>query len=163
MIDNRDFEQAASALEKRHFEAAAGIAIKPSFKAMANLVRKNTRAELKRHRRTGRMRDRIKYRFKGRGLDLQAQIRSTGPQSNMIVGGVQPHAIVATGRPLPMWVGRGKSAAVEGFAQAVEHPGFPADPFFHRGIVKSMPEIHRHVQQAADAMVRLLANAMEGK
>lgn len=165
-VDATDFHKAAQALEKTNMERLAGRPISKALRASANALRRNARAELKGHRKTGRMRDHIRTRFRGRGLDMVAGVRSTGSPSNLIVGGAKAHPI-SSDKPMPMWEGRGawkggKGAGITGFARAVEHPGFRADPFFARAIDKTEGTINDSVQQAADEMVAMLADALEG-
>jgi hypothetical protein len=164
-IDHHDFDQAARALEDANFKSLAGKAVSPAMRKSANLVRKNVRAALKPHNRTGKMRDRVKVRFAGFGLNTVAGVRTTGSGSNLVIGGVRPHHIPAgggSGKVMPMWGGRKKEAGITGFATASEHPGFRGDPFFHRGVMASQAGIQQLVQGAADEMVRLLADAMKG-
>ena len=105
----------------------------------------------------------VRVRFRGFGMDTVAGVRSTGSGSNLIAGGVRPHHIEAGGGPMPMWGGKGKSAGITGFARAVEHPGFAADPFFTRGVRKAAPEINAITQKSADVMVKELAYRMGRK
>ena len=60
------------------------------------------------------------------------------------------------------WKG-GKGYGVTGFATAVQHPGFPGDPFFGRAIEGSRDEITRLVAAAGGAMVAELADKMRGR
>jgi hypothetical protein len=163
MMDTRDFEKAADALEKAGFEKAAGRTTAWAARRIVNLVRRNVRAEMKHHRRTGRMRDRVRTRFKGFGLGMEAGVKTTGAASNLIVGGVRPHQIIAEGKVMPLWVGRGKAASVQGYARVVEHPGFGADPFFFRGHMKSLPEINVILNKSAETMAAELAYRMRGR
>jgi hypothetical protein len=156
-IAGNDFERAADALTAAHFEKVAGKIVAGALRADANLVRKNVRAELRPHRRTGKLRDKVKVKFNGFGLKTVAGVRSTGAQSNLIAGGVRPHAI-SPGKVMPLWRG----GSISGFATAVQHPGFGADPFFSRAVRKSLAEIDRIGQEAIDQMARELASRMEG-
>lgn len=158
-FDTREFEQAAKALERAGFERQAGRTTAWALRRIVNLVRKNVRAEMRSHRKTGKMRDRVRVRMHGIGLKAVGGVRSTGSQTNLIVGGVRPHAIA--GQVMPLYAsGRG---GVEGFARSVEHPGFAADPFFRRGHLRSVPEINAIAKKAADTMAKELAYRMKGK
>lgn len=156
-IDTTDFRKAAEALERAGFERQAGRTTAWALRRIVNLIRKNVRLELKPHRVTGKMRDRVRVRFHGVGLKATAGVRSTGSQSNLIAGGVRPHRIEHP--RMPLW---GKSA-VQGFASVVEHPGFAADPFFHRGYRRSIPEINAIAKKSAETMAKELAYRMRGR
>ena len=153
-------------LERTRFQSVIAAPMVRAQKAAVVLVKNAARRELGSHRRTGKMRSRIRTRYQGSGLRFVAGVKSTGVGSNLIAGGVRPHAI-APGRVMPMWGGRGawkKGAGlgITGFARKVEHPGFPADPFFERAIDSTQGEVQALIQQAADGMVRDLAAAMGG-
>jgi hypothetical protein len=160
-VDASDFDKAAKALEKAGFERQAGRTAGWALRRIANLVRANVRKELGPHRRTGKMRDRVRVRIAGQGLKMVAGVKTTGSGSNLIVGGVRPHTIA--GPVMPLWTGRGRSSTVTGFARAVEHPGFPPDPFFHRGFVKSKPAIQDILKASAKTMASELAYRMRGR
>lgn len=166
-VDFTELNRAADALTAAKFGRIAGTATGKVIRASVNVIRKNVRAELRPHNKTGRMRDRIRTRIRGRGLGTEGGVRATARGTNLIVGGVSQHSI-AVGKVMPMWMGKGawkggKGAGVTGFAMSVEHPGFGADPFVDRGIEKSMPQVTALIQQAADSMVKTLADQMEGK
>jgi hypothetical protein len=161
-VDAREFREAASKLTKAGFEKAAGRTVAWALRRSANLVRRNVRAFAKPHRRTGKMADKVRTRFTGAGMDFVAGVKATGAGSNLIVGGVRPHRI-APGKLMPLWAGKGKRAAVIGFARVVEHPGFEADPFVHKGIEASKPEIGDIFRKSAETMTSELAYRMRGK
>jgi hypothetical protein len=157
-VDARDFQKAVRGLEKRGWDATAGKNVVHAMRLILNVVRRTTRGELRPHNKTGRMRDRIRIKFVGRGMDASGSVRANGPGVNLIVGGVKPHPITAGGKVMPMWGGKGKlktsgaGAAVEGFATRVEHPGFKGDPFFARGIGLARPEVPGILQASIDAI-----------
>ena len=157
-ITSRDFEKAGKALEHGHFSATAGKPMNTAIRKSANTARNHIRAELKRHRRTGKMRDAVRVKVKGRGLDTVGKVL-TGAGSNLIVGGVRPHPITSSS-PMPLWGGRGKSASINGFATAVEHPGFAGDPYVYRGIKASEGEIQALLDEAGRSLVKALAESM---
>jgi hypothetical protein len=160
-IDHKDFDRAAHALLDQNFKRLAASAINPAMRQSANLVRKNVRAALRPHNRTGRMRDHVKVRVQGSGLAMTAGIRTTGSGSNLVIGGAKPHPIAPGGDTImPIWGGRKKGAGIEGFARSVMHPGFRGDPFFKRGVLASAAGINQNVQVAAEKMATLLADAM---
>lgn len=166
-VDDRDFREAAKALEHAGFERQAGRTVAWAIRRSINVVRRNVRAELKPHSKSGKMRDRIRTRFSGLGMDFVGGMKSTGVASNLIVGGVQPHPIAA-GKVMPLWAGKGafragNGAGITGFASAVQHPGFAADPFVKRGIARSAPAINEILDTSAATMVRELAYRMRGK
>lgn len=160
-IDHADFDKAANALVDANFKRLAASAINPALRSSANLVRKNVRAALKPHNRTGKMRDHVKVRVQGSGLAMTAGIRTTGAGSNLVIGGAKPHPIPGGDKIMPIWGGRKKGAGIEGFARSIGmHPGFRGDPFFKRGVVASMAGINQNVATAAEKMAELLAEAM---
>ena len=122
------------------------------------LISKATRAEAGSHRRTGSMRRKIRYRVTGRGLDTVGRVL-TGRGTNLIVGGVRAHPITSS-NPMPLWAGRGKSATIEGFASAVQHPGFAADPFMDRAVKRSVPSVIGLLDAAGQEIVSALASSM---
>ena len=169
MIESDDFARAARAIDQSHFPRTAGRSIAPAMRQAVNLVRQRARAELRPHRKSGRMAGRIRVRVKGSGLATVASVKATGAGSNLIVGGVKPHRITGrSGGVMPLYGGKGKALttrgglAIEGFARAVEHPGFPADPFFHRAIEGSSDDINRLLDAAGKQIAKDLATAMEG-
>jgi hypothetical protein len=108
------------------------------------------------------MRDRVRVRIRGIGLDTTAGIKTTGSGSNLIIGGVKRHAI-SPGVVMPLYQGKGRGLGITGFARAVEHPGFPADPFFHRGVVKSKGDAQDIVKASAKTLASELAYRMRGR
>ena len=164
-LDTSDFEKAAKALERSKFTSLAARSVSPAFRASVALVRNTARREIAGRRHTGKLRAGIRSRVRGRGLNMEASVKATGVGANLIVGGVREHRI-APGRLMPLWAGRGAfrrgaGSGITGFATAVQHPGFPADPFFRRAIDKSENAIQGYIQTAADSMVRDLAAAMK--
>lgn len=157
-IESKDFERAGKALERGHFSATAGRPMNTAIRKSANVGRKNIRAELKRHNRTGHMRSAVRVKVKGRGLDTVGKVL-TGAGTNLIVGGVKAHDITSSS-PMPLWGGRGKTSAIQGFATAVHNPGFPADPYVARGIKASESEIQSILDAAGQALVKALAESM---
>lgn len=166
-VDYGDFTQAARELERAGFERRAGRTVAWAIRRSINLVRRNVRAELKPHSKSGKMRDRVRTRFTGVGMDFVGGMKSTGVASNLIVGGVKPHPI-AVGKVMPLWAGKGafrggNGAGITGFAASVQHPGIHADPFVKRGTDKSMPGIQHILDESAATMVRELAYRMRGR
>lgn len=155
-MDYSDFRDAASELTKAGFEKQAGRTVAWGLKQAANAVRRNVRAMLKPHNKTGKMRDRVRTRFVGHGMGFVAGVKTTGSGSNLVIGGVAPHRI-APGRVMPLWEGKGTKAGITGFARAVEHPGFPADPFFRKGINASTDEIQAILRRSTETMAKELA------
>lgn len=163
-IDARDFQRAGKELEHAGFGERAGTTMGYAIRRSANLVRKNVRAELRPHNKTGKMRDRVRVRIRGRGLETVGGIKTTGVGSNLIVGGVAPHRITSQdGKVMPLYQGKGRGLGITGFARAVEHPGFKGDPFFKRGVDKSVPAINDILRASAATMVRELAFRMKGR
>lgn len=160
-IDASAFENAAKALERKGFERAAGRTVAWALRRSANVVRRQVRAAAKPHRKRGRLSSNVRTSFAGTGLDFSAKVRSTGPVAHLIAGGVRPHAI-EPGRVMAIH-GAGKSGPIVGFATAVQHPGFRADPYFHRGVTAAGPEIKAIVDKSAETMRDELAFRMRGK
>ena len=164
-LDTSDFDKAAKALETSNFTFLAARSVRPALRASVVLVQKLARSEIASRRRTGKLRAGVKYRIKGRGLNVEASVRSTRPGTNLSIGGVREHPI-APGRLMPLWAGRGafrrgKGSGIIGFATAVQHPGYGPNPWFRRAIDKSEGAIQGYIQTAADSMVRDLATAMK--
>jgi hypothetical protein len=152
-IDASDFDHAAAALAQANFEDLAAETVKHTLRLAANVVRGNVRSRARRHHRTGELEAGVHTSWRGAGLGFMLRVRTDAPISNLIVGGVRPHVIRST-RPMPV-------GGLRGFAEAVHHPGFRADPFFHEGIVDSLPAIQQLVDAAAKSMADQLATAME--
>jgi hypothetical protein len=161
-IDASDFRAAIRATESGAFPKVASKPVHATMRALANAVRRHVRGRLKPHRRTGKMASNVRVRFRGYGLNAMAGVRAVGSGGNLIAGGVQPHRI-EPGRIMPLYEGRGRSAGITGFARAVEHPGFAADPFFDKGVQDAAPEINALLQGTVDAIAERMAAAMEGK
>lgn len=161
-IDASDFRAAIEATTREGYRKAASKPVHTAMRASANAVRRHVRAKLKPHRRTGKMSSNVRIRFRGYGLSMMAGIRATGSGGNLIAGGVKPHRI-EPGKVMPLYEGRGKSTGITGFARAVEHPGFAADPFFDEGVKAAAPEINALLRGAIDGIASNMANAMEGK
>lgn len=156
-VDTRHLRAAVEKLDHPNVERIALPIIRKAARAAVRIVRNTARRELGSHRQTGKMRGRIRTKFWGRGWQFAAGVKSTGPQTNLIVGGVRPHEITSGGRLMPMWAGRGKGRGIEGFARYVgDHPGFAGDPFFKRAIDVTEPK----VQQLLDAAVTDIARAV---
>lgn len=154
-VDATDFEAAAQALGARGFLPIAEKRVKHVLRQSANSVRAHIQDEARRHRRTGKMLRSVHTTWKGAGLNFQVRVGVTDPIAYLIVGGVRPHDEVAT-RPMPI-------GGIHPFAEAVHHPGFRADPFVHRGIVRAEPEIQGYVDAGGKLMASDLAKKMKGK
>jgi hypothetical protein len=159
-IDAEAFRKAAQALEKEGFDRAAGRTLAYGLRQSGNAIRRKVRAELRPHRRTGKMISNVRVKVVGWGMNQKVGVRATGSGSNLIAGGVRPHAITRDGGAMPIWAGKGKSAGITGFATAVQHPGFPGDPFFERGIHAAGPEVNAILQKSAETMAKELAYRM---
>lgn len=157
-VTSKDFQRAGKALERGHFSATVAKPLNTAIRKSANVARNNIRVALGPHRRTGKMRGRVRVKVTGRGLDTVGKVL-TGAGSNLIVGGVRPHPIVSA-TPMPLWGGRGKGAGITGFATAVEHPGFGADPYVDKGIARSQGDIQNILDAAGQALVAALAESM---
>lgn len=150
-IDGAAFNDAAQALGAS-FDEVAAKTVRTTLRKAANVVRGNVRARARRHHRTGRLEAGVHTSWQGAGLSFQLRVFAESPESNLIAGGVRPHVIRAT-RPMPV-------GGLTGFAEVVHHPGFRADPFFHRGVVESLPAIQALVDAAAKVMAAELAARM---
>lgn len=153
-VDTRQVRKAVEAFDHANVERIASVRLRRAAQAGVRLTRTAARRELGAHRQTGRMRGRIRTKFWGRGMAFAAGVKSTAPQSNLIVGGVKPHSITAGGKVMPMWAGRGawksgEGRGIEGFTRRVErHPGFAGDPFFKRAIDQTTDAIERLLDEA---------------
>lgn len=150
-VDARDFERAAAALEGHGFDRVAGRTVQGAIRKMINAVRRHVRAAAKPHRRTGRLSSNVRVYFTGQGMDFVGRVKAAGPVAHLIIGGVRPHQIRT--RHVMALRGPGRAAPVIGFAQAVQHPGFRADPFFARGVSDASADMQQIIEQAADRMV----------
>lgn len=164
-IQAQSLQGVVAALDARQFSAYARVPVNDAMRKATVIVKNAARRELGPHRRTGKMRSRIRTKVWGSGVYRQYGVKSTGVGSNLIAGGVGPHPITAGGRVMPMWGGKGawkggKGRGIEGFARRVEHPGFPADPFFDRAIDESAPEVNRLLDAAARQIADNLAAAI---
>ncbi len=158
-IDASDFVAASKALERHGFERQAGVTVAYAIKRSATVVRRHVRKEVRSHRRRGRLSSNVVVRHRGAGLEFVATVKSAGPVAHLIAGGVAPHDI-APGSVMAIH-GPGRSGPVIGFATAVRAPGFPADPYFARGVRGAAPEINAIIDKSADTMARELAFRME--
>jgi hypothetical protein len=175
-IDASAFDHAAAALERAGFERTAGSVAVKTLRKGANVVRKNVRAAVRRHRKTGRLSAGVRTKFTGAGMDFSARITSTGPIAHLIAGGVRPHEIgpppYGRGSSSVMAIrasGAGRSGPVNklikvsdaiGYATVVHNPGFAADPYFHKGVQNSLPEINALAKAGAEAMATELKDRM---
>jgi hypothetical protein len=155
-----DFDKAAKALESGNFRATAGKPINAAIRDAANLTRKNARAQARPHRKTGKMAGGIRVRITGRSLDTVGAVKATSGIANIIVGGARNHAITGRGI-MPLYQGKGRGLGITGFATAVQHPGVKADPFFHRAIEGTRPDIEAFLEAAGSAIVHDLAQHMK--
>lgn len=153
-IDTRRLQQALKSFDSPTIERIAVPRLRKAAQAGARLTKNLARRELGSHRQTGRMRSRIRTKWWGTGWGFAAGVKTTAPQSNLIVGGVRPHAITAGGKIMPMWNGRGafrkgEGRGITGFTRKVEnHPGFAPDPFFQRAVDKTTATIERLLDAA---------------
>lgn len=166
MIGSHDLDKAVKALEAGHVRKTMGAPITRAVRLSGNLVRKNVRATSRAHKRSGHMaRNRMTLKFTGRGLDTVVKFSALSP-ANLIVGGVKPHH-EGKGKVMPITTGSGKfrggsGEGVTGFATAVEHPGFAADPFVRHGIDQSIPAIKGFLDTAGKQIVDDLAASIRG-
>lgn len=161
-LDLSPVQDAIRELRGAGYEKAAAGILGRNLRTASNAVRRNVRGELKSHRKTGRMSSNVRVRVTSSPdlAGLSASVKSTGSGSNLIVGGVRPHSETSDG-PMPLFVGRGRSSSVAGFARAVQHPGFAADPFFARGVDASEHDIHTALTAAQDEMASALARRLK--
>jgi hypothetical protein len=167
-ITSPDIDHAIRELSARGWDKAALPTMRNLVRRTVNTVRKNVRAQAAPHRKTGKMRNSVRTRFAAQssGWRFYGSMRVTGAVANLIVGGVVPHRITAGGAVMPMWTGagkwkRGEGRGIIGFARAVEHPGFAADPFVDRGIDESRPAIQGYMDDAVKTMAKELAYRLE--
>jgi hypothetical protein len=162
-IDSSEFDRAVRVLE-HEFDPIAAKVVSTALRQSGNVVRNSVRKEAAPHRRTGKMRGQVRMKMKGRGLRTTARVSAGGSAAGLVIRGVKPHPI-APGKVMPLWGGRGRltltgGRGIEGFATAVEHPGFDADPFFARGMMAAMPQVHTIIGQGAATLASDLARKL---
>lgn len=163
MIDARDFERAAAAMDQAGFDRVAGARAGQTIRKAANAVRRQVRATARPHRKTGRMASRISVRISGRGLDTEARVHAGGV-APIIVHGSKAHDLApVNSRALAMSTSGQAGGPLIGFASAVHHPGTRPDPFVARGIEQAQPELQQVIDQAAGALLAELATRIEGR
>lgn len=154
-VDMTAFKHAAHELERHEFQAAAGRTVAYALRRAANAIRRKVREALRGHRRTGRLASNVRVRYQGTGLAFESLVWSSGPIAHLIVGGVRPHRI-EPGKVMPIHAS-GRRGPVVAFAYAVESPGFPADPYFRKGVKAAAPEINAIFDKSAETMAAELA------
>lgn len=164
-FDTSALQRAVSAQVREGWYRQSGVTVATAAKQGAKVIHKQVRAEAAPHRRSGRMRGRIRTRFTGRSWTFTAKVSTAAP-ANLIVGGTRPHEIVKADGVMPMWAGRGAwkrgtGSGIVGFRSEVMHPGTAPDPFVDRGIATAQPELQVIFDQTAKKMCDDLARRME--
>lgn len=167
-VTSPDLRRAVAALDAAKLPARMSKPLTAGMRQAVRVYRNSVRKEASGHRVTGKMRDRIRTKFWGRGTSFRAGVKSTGVGTNLVVNPVREHQITAGGKAMPMWGGRGSwkkgaGRGITGFAQSVQHPGYRGDPFFARGIDAVQPEIDMIIQGIADQIAHDIAAAINGR
>lgn len=152
MIDASEIKAAAAAL--RAFDDVAGPELEAAEHRAGDAIADRIRAQASRHVRTGRMVKRITVKATGHGAATQVRIHAGGPVAHLIAGGVAPHTIRPV-RSHALAIHRGGS--IVGFAEAVQHRGIRADPFFADGVDDAQAELDSITAKAADGIAGELA------
>lgn len=172
-IDDSEFRKAAAALSASSFRSLENRVVPPILRGAGNVVRKNVRAELAPHRRSGKTASHVTVRKAGSGLGTVVTVQAGGKTAHLLEGGTRAHDEVAHGRAMTIrGAGASNSAvtgsskrirgagAVSGFAGVVHHPATAAVPFFDRGVEKSGPEVQTLIDAGADQIVAALIAKM---
>lgn len=157
MIDAKDFEHAARALEAAGFKGAAGPIVETAIRRSTAVIQGNVKAKARRHRKTGRLERNVSVRQTGDGLDFEARVHAGGRVAHLITGGTSPHEIAPVrSKAIAMTTG----GALVGFAASVRHPGTRPDPFVAAGVDASRRDVQTIVNRSAQELARELTKRM---
>lgn len=165
VVDVSGVYEAAQALSEDVQPIAAGI-LANAMVDMGNATRRHVRAQIKGHRKTGKLASHVGMKRYGVGFNRIVRVYSGGSVAVLIVKGASPH-IEQPGKIMPMREGRGafkggKGAGIIGFRRVVHHPGFPGDPYFRRGVDAAQSENDATLERAITQIAELVAQQIEG-
>lgn len=147
-------------------QAIAGGILAAGMVEMGNAVRRQVRAQVKGHRRTGKLSSHVGMKRYGVGFSRIVRVYSGGSVAILITKGASPH-VEQPGKIMPMREGRGAfkrgaGAGVIGFRRVVHHPGFRGDPYFKRGADAAQGEIDAILTRTITEVASLVAEQIEG-
>lgn len=154
-IDAAEFSAAIFAFGPR-FDLEAAVEIERVIDQIGEIVQRAVRKRAKRHYRSGRLERNVRVMSIGAGWERTVRVKSHGSVAHLVAGGVRPHMIRA--RPprtpaMPLFVGN----SITGWAEAVQHPGFRGDPYFHVGAMNSRLAINAVLKKSARTLAAHLA------
>lgn len=152
-VDAKAFNDAAAFLANGGYKVEAEKLVKHVLRLSANVVRENVRSAAASHRKTGELYRGVHTSWKGAGMSFILTVESTGLHAGFVTRGAKAHQepdIIQK----PMKLGPGT------YRNAVRNPGFRPDPYFRRGIQRSLPPIQKLIDAAAETMVTNLASKM---
>lgn len=139
-----ELKAAAHALEARGFARDAGRIVAKGLRKMANAGRREIRAAMRPHRRTGKMAGKVRAWFDGYGMDTTATVKAGGSVVHLIVAGTAPHELRPVRARAMTIRAPGRAGAVVAVRRGpIRHPGTRPDPVVERGIEAAMPELGR--------------------
>lgn len=165
VVDVSGVYEASKALSEDAQPIAAGI-LANAMVDMGNTLRRHVRAQVKGHRRTGKLSSHVGMKRYGVGFNRIVRVFSGGSVAVLITKGATPH-VEQPGKIMPMREGRGafkggKGAGIIGFRRVVHHPGFQGDPYFKRGVTAAQGENDATLAQAITQIAELVAQQIEG-
>jgi hypothetical protein len=155
-FDAQDFIDAIYTLPDAEFMAPY---IEKAMIDSGEVVRENVAIKALRHRRSGTLQGKIRLKTAGTGWDMTVDIHSGGPVAHLIAGGVRRHEI----RPSPHRIMKFPKGGISGFGYSVQHPGFPGDHYFRRGVEASVPEVNAVLKKSAADIIAAVAVRLRGK
>lgn len=139
-----ELKAAAAALEGRGYARDAGRIVAKAIRKMANAGRREVRAAMRPHRRTGKMAGKVRNWIDGYGIETVAKVKAGGTVVHLIVGGTAPHELRPSEKRAMTIRAPGRAGAVVAVRRGpIRHPGTRPDPVVERGIEAAMPELGR--------------------
>lgn len=154
-IDDDEFRRVSKELNAV-WRRSASQYVSSAVRRSADVVQAHIKAEARRHKRTGRMESNIQQHRTGQGMGIVVRVEAGGSIAPLIVRGVRPHRETGHMR-------FEASTGVVTFAKAIEHPGFPGDPFVTRGVRRARPEVKAILDRTIARMAASLATKIGGK
>lgn len=158
-IDASSFADATNALASAgQFDVWAGLEVERMIEQCGEIVQRAVRKRAKRHYRSGKLERNVRITAVGAAWERIVRVKSGSRHAHLVAGRVRPHAIVSEGPgpaspAMPLYVG----GSVTGFSQAVEHPGYKGDPYFHVGAMNSRLAINAVLKASAKKLAAHLA------
>ena len=155
MIDASEFSKAIFAFGPL-YDVEAAKEIEAAMDQIGVIDQRAVRKRAKRHYRSGKLERLVRITAVGAGWERTVRIKSHGSVAHLVAARVRPHRIVS--RPpetpaMPLYV-RG---TITGWAEAVQHPGYRGDPYFHVGAMNSRLAINAVLKASARRLAKHLA------